>query len=66
MRITLWGIGIKLHRTWYVAFVLILVVIVTQFPEAYPMWTRILLGMLGSLLFLLALIIRQLALNLLT
>jgi len=37
--------------------------VVTQFPEAYPLWQRIVLGIAASLLFLLAVSIREIVLS---
>ena len=47
-------IRLRLHRSWAVAFVLITATVATQFPEAYPLWLRIVLGIAASLLFLLS------------
>jgi len=57
------GIRLRLHYTWSVAFILITAVVVTQFPESYPLWQRIILGIAASLLFLATVSIRQLILN---
>ena len=57
------GIRIRLHYTWAVAFVLITAVVVTQFPEAYPLWQRIVLGIAASLLFFIAVSIREFVLS---
>jgi len=62
-----WGrisrIRIRIHNTWYVAFALITAAVVTQFPESYPLWQRIILGISAGLLFLAAISIRQFVLN---
>jgi len=50
-----------LHFTWWLAFVFIIVIIATQFPEAYSMWRRLGLGVVTGLIFLIMLIIRQYA-----
>jgi len=60
------GIRIQLHYTWYIAFLLITVIVVTQFPEAYPLWQRIILGITASLLFFTAVSIREFALSFLS
>ena len=57
------GIRIRLHYTWLVAFVLIIAAVVTQFPEAYPLWQRIILGIAASLLFFMSVSIREFAIN---
>lgn len=59
----IWGVRIRLHYTWAIAFVLIAAAVVTQFSEAYPLWERILLGIAASLLFFIAVSIRELILN---
>lgn len=53
------GVRIRLHYTWSVAFILTTAVVVTHFPEAYPLWQRITLGIAASLLFLISIIIRE-------
>jgi len=57
------GVRIRLHFTWYLAFVLIAAVVVTQFPEAYPLWQRIALGIAASLLFFVSVGIREFVLS---
>ncbi|MFC2060120.1 hypothetical protein ACFLTZ_03370 [Chloroflexota bacterium] len=59
----IFGVRLRLHYTCFVAFVLIAIVVVTQFPEAYPLWQRIGLGITGSLLFLMAISVRELVLS---
>jgi len=56
-------IHLRLHYTWSVAFLLSITIMVTQFPETYPLWQRIILGLCEGLLFLAAISIRQLALG---
>jgi CBS domain-containing protein/Zn-dependent protease len=57
------GVRLRLHPTWAIAFPLIIAIVVTQFPEAYPFWQRIILGVAASLLFFIALSIREIILN---
>jgi CBS domain-containing protein len=57
------GVRLRLHPTWAIAFPLITAIVVTQFPEAYPLWQRIILGVAASLLFFIALSIREIILN---
>jgi Zn-dependent protease len=57
------GIRLRLHPTWAVAFILIIAMVVTQFPEAYPFWQRIILGVAASLLFFIAVGLREVVLN---
>jgi len=59
------GIRLRLHPTWGIAIPLIIAIVVTQFPEAYPLWQRIFLGLAASLLFLMAVSIREITLSLL-
>lgn len=63
--IQVFGVRIRLHYTWIVAFILAIAIVVTQFSEAYPLWQRMALGVAAGLLFLTSLVIRELALNLL-
>jgi CBS domain-containing protein len=57
------GIRLRLHPTWAVAFILIIAMVVTQFPEAYPFWQRIILGVAASLLFFIVVGLREVVLN---
>jgi CBS domain-containing protein len=57
------GVRLRLHPTWAVAFILIIAMVVTQFPEAYPFWQRIILGVAASLLFFIAVGFREVVLN---
>lgn len=57
------GIRLRLHPTWAIAIPLIIAIVVTQFPEAYPLWQRMILGVAASLLFLAAVSIREIILN---
>lgn len=59
----IFGIRLKLHYTWLVALLLITATIVTQFPEAYPLWQRIVLGIAASLLFFASVGIRELVVS---
>ncbi len=49
----------RLHYTWLAAFILIAAVIVTQFPESYPLWHRIILGIAAGLFYFVALVLRE-------
>jgi len=53
------GVRVRLHYTWAVAFVLITAVVVTQFPEAFSLWQRIIFGIAASLLFFISISIRE-------
>lgn len=55
---------VSVHYTWIIAIILITAAVVTQFSTSYPLWQRITLGVVASLIYFLALIVRQLALNL--
>jgi len=57
------GVRLRLHPTWAGAFILIIAMMVTQFPEAYPLWQRIILGVAASLLFFIAVGSREVILN---
>lgn len=52
----------KLHYTWILVIALVTAIVTTQFPENYPLWQRITLGIVVSLLFLAAVIIREIIL----
>jgi Zn-dependent protease/predicted transcriptional regulator len=56
-------VNLRLHRGWAIAFIVITAVVVTEFPEAYPLWLRITLGIAAVLLFFAALGIREVILN---
>lgn len=64
-RVRIWGIRLRLHYSWFLGFVWITAIIVTQFPEVYSPFQKILLGIAASLFYFLALSIREIALNLL-
>lgn len=61
----IFGISIRLHYTWLVFFVLAAAMVVTQFPESYPLWQRAFFGIAAGLLFFIAVSIRELTLILL-
>ena len=56
-------VRLRLHRSWVIAFILITAIVVTQFPEAYPLWERAALGLVASFLFFIAVSIREISLN---
>lgn len=58
------SVRIRLHISYYLVVVLITGILATQYPVNYPLPERILLGLLGSLLFLASLLIVQLLNNL--
>lgn len=60
----LFGISIRLHYTWVLAFAMITAIMVTQFPEALPLWQRVILGLVTSLLFLISVSIRSFIISL--
>jgi Zn-dependent protease len=57
------GVRLRLHRSWYLAFVLGIAIMVTQFPEAYPFWQRVVVGLAADLLFFLAVSVREIVLS---
>jgi CBS domain-containing protein len=57
------GVRLRLHPTWAVAFILIIAMVFTQFPEAYPAWQRVILGIAAGLLFFIAVGLREVVLN---
>lgn len=60
----IFGVSVRLHYTWVLAFALITAIMVTQFPEALPLWQRIVLGLITSLLFLIAVSVRSFIISL--
>ncbi len=60
----IFGVSLRLHYTWAMAFVLITAMVVTQFPEAYPLWQRITLGIAASLLFFISVSVREFVISL--
>jgi Zn-dependent protease len=56
-------VRLRLHRSWVIAFILITAIVVTQFPEAYPLWQRVVLGIATSFLFFIAVSIREISLD---
>jgi Zn-dependent protease/CBS domain-containing protein len=60
----IFGVSLRLHYTWVLAFALITAIMVTQFPEALHLWQKIVLGLLTSLLFLISVSIRSFIISL--
>jgi len=60
----IFGVSTRLHYTWVLAFALITAIMVTQFPEALPLWQRVILGLVTSLLFLIAVSVRSFIISL--
>ncbi|GAI69897.1 unnamed protein product [marine sediment metagenome] len=60
----IFGVSIRLHHTWVLAFALITAIMVTQFPEALPLWQRVILGLVTGLLFLISVSIRSFIISL--
>ncbi|MCK4368568.1 MAG: site-2 protease family protein [Dehalococcoidales bacterium] len=60
----IFGVSIRLHYTWALAFALITAIMVTQFPEAYPLWQRVSFGIATSLLFFISVSIREFIISL--
>ena len=59
----LFRIRLGFHNSWFLAFALIIVVVVTRFPEYYSFTERLLLGLGTGVLFFLVMTVRQLAIN---
>jgi len=57
------GVRLRLHYTWFVAIALMTVAVVTQFSTAYPLWHRIMLGIIASLIFFMVTAIREFVLS---
>lgn len=55
----MFGVKVRLHYTWWVAVILLTAAVVTQFSTVYPLWQRIMLGIAASMLFFLAITIRE-------
>ena len=54
----------RLHYTWLVAIILMAAAVVTQLSTIYPLWQRIMLGIAASLLFFVAITIREFVISL--
>lgn len=52
-------ISLRFHYTWLVFLVLATVMVVTQFPESYPLWQRAIFGIAAGLFFIILGSIRQ-------
>jgi Zn-dependent protease len=57
------GIRLRVHYTWLLAIILITVAVVTQFSTASPLWSRIILGIVASFLFFVAIGVREFVLS---
>jgi Zn-dependent protease len=58
-------VRVRVDYTWLVALALITAIVVTQFPEVFILWQRIVFGLVTGVLFFVAVSLRQLALVLL-
>lgn len=56
----IFGIRIRIHYTWAFVFVLVTVIVSTQFVEHYPLGQRIIFGIATALLFFTSMNIREL------
>ena len=59
----IFGVRIRVHYTWFAAIILITAAVVTQFSEFYLLWQKIILGVAASLLFFMAITIREFVLS---
>ena len=56
------GIPLRLHYTWFIIFVVLTILLsLGYFPIAYPLWQRIVWGMITSLLFFASVVAHELA-----
>ena len=55
------GIQIRLHYTWFLIFFLVAGSLVFFLPADYPLWLRIISGVVGSLLFFASIVAHELA-----
>jgi Zn-dependent protease len=53
-------VRVRVHYTWLVALGLITAMVVTQFPEVFSLWERLLLGLVTAVLLFIAVSLRQL------
>jgi Zn-dependent protease len=58
-------VRVRVHYTWLVALALITAIVVTQFPEVFSLWQRIVFGLVTGLFLFVAVSLRQLAIALL-
>ena len=59
----IFGIPLRLHYTWFLIFVLMTFTLVAYLPipEVYPLWQRIVAGVVASLLFFTSIVVHELA-----
>lgn len=57
----IFGIPLRLHYTWFLIFFLVVVSLVFSLAADYPLWQRIVGGIVGSFLFFASLIAHELA-----
>lgn len=55
--------NIRVHYSWILVFTLVTAIVTTQFSEDFPLWQRIILGLVVALLFLLASVLREFILS---
>jgi Zn-dependent protease/CBS domain-containing protein len=55
------GIPVRMHNTWYIAGILIVLTLVITLHGLYPWWANVILGIVASVLFFLSICARVLA-----
>ncbi len=58
------GAPLRLHYSWFIAFILITAAVATQFSISYPLWQKVILGIAASFLFLIGIVVREFAVTL--
>ncbi len=58
---TAFGVPVRIHYTWLVAAIVVIVTLTMTLSGVYPMWQNIVLGIIASLLFFASMIARALA-----
>jgi Zn-dependent protease len=59
----LFRIHFRIHYSWLLAIILIPIALITQFSPTYPLWQRAVLGLFASLLFFVAIVLREFVIN---
>ncbi len=59
-------VRIRLNSSWYFAEILLTWVVYTQITDIYAAWEKLLIGLVGALVFLLSMVVAQYVINLVT
>lgn len=56
-------LNIKIHYSWIIVIALVTAIVTTQFAESYPLWQRVIFGLIVSIIYFLAVLGREIVLG---